>query len=84
MSTTLWLTRDKGDGPEGWYELYPKEPELGETGEYYWPTDAGGHRVMAFARDTFEELFPSLTLDPGQKMKVELTETDKGIRLERL
>jgi len=45
---------------------------------------AGDMRIIDFHARTAKLLCPSFSLDPGEKCKVKLTQTDKGIRLERL
>lgn len=75
----LWLARDKGYGTG--YCLFEGEPVF--YGEDYAARE-NGHYFFLIHCVEFEKLCPALTLEPGQKCKVELTQTDNGIRLERI
>ncbi len=73
MKREMWLAKDDEHGSG--YALYEREP-----------TEAMGGLWMGIPHavinsSNFEDLFPSLTLEPGTKRLVVLTNTEDGITL---
>ncbi len=76
----LWLARD--DDEQCWYELYANEPDYSEDGIFYAITSEDYHGALEIR--IFEWMFPGLKLNPGECIKVKLTQTETGIRLEKI
>ncbi len=75
----LWLARDKERHAA--YEFHTKRPLLINNVQRVAAT--GGYKGSVFS-EVWEALFPTLTLAPGEKCKVELKPIDGGIQLRRI
>ena len=80
----LWLAREREREFYGScdYTLYEKRPRRTGTGR--WVSCRTGCSVFGLMDNKWEFFFPALTLKPGECIKVKLTQTTLGIRLERL
>lgn len=73
----LWLARDKRKRSD--YEIHDAQPSM-ENGAW----TSGVDRLCYCRCFAWSSLFSGPTLEPGQCAQVKLTQTPKGIRLERL
>lgn len=79
---TLWLARDDDRWYRGDYVLFVKRPIRTHNHDSWSPCKTG-KAVLKVGAEECEAMFPTLTLAPGKCIEVELTVTDKGVRLER-